>query len=168
MIDFLWKRLQHWLFFAAFYAADCPVWLQTPSLVEEAPSSHRWIMLKGSTPNYPKHLGATVETAISVLINARPNPPASPPTNTTATTDPPGRFQDGCMCLWHLLFHFVDVWLCCWQTSVAHASHAALECNSRGVGRSWWAPAELPALIWFSCKAATGCCNHKPMKHTIS
>lgn len=120
-----------------------------------------WIMLKGSTPNYPKHHGATVETAFGDLINARLNPPAdwqfplvrkiSPPPPTTTTTPPtpppthgptpPGRFQDsriwmcGCMSLWHLLFHFVDVWLCCWQTSVAHASHAALEHNSVWGGR---------------------------------
>lgn len=178
MIYFLCKLLQHWFFRAAFYAADCLVWLQTHSLIEQGPSPHRrrWIMLKGSTPNYPKHLGATAETAIGVLINARPDPPAPPtktppPPPTTATTTPPGRFQDGgiwmcgCMCLW---FHFVDVWLCCWQTSVAHASHAALERNSGKGGVGWWVHAEVPALIWFPCKAATGRCNHKPMKHTIS
>lgn len=123
---------------------------------------------KINPPNYPKHLGATEKRAIGVLINAKPNSAAFPPTNTT-TTNPPGRFQGGgiwmygCICLWHLLFHFVDVWLCCWQSFVAHASHATLQRDSgrwRLVGASGSAS---PDLIFLR-----GCCNHKPMKHMIS
>lgn len=97
-----------------FYAADCLVWFRL-SLIEQAPSPHRrrWIMLKGSTRNYPKHLGATAETAIGVLINAGPNPPASPPHNTTTTTDPPGRFQDGGIWMWlHVFMTFIISF--CW------------------------------------------------------
>lgn len=174
------------IFVALFHPVNCPTWFQTHSLVEQAASPRRrlrccWIMLKDQPhPNYPEHLGATAETAVGVLINARPTPsgnwqfplvrkisptpppplPLTPPPN---PPPPPGRFQDsgiwmrGCMCLWHLLFHFVDVWLCCWQTSVAHASHAALEHNScfGGVGVAASAPAEVPALIWFPFEAAT-------------
>lgn len=139
--------------------------LQIHSLIEQAPSPHRrcWIMLKGSAPNYPKCRGESDRR-----LDKYQTDPSSAPTNAT-TSNPLGRFQDGriwmcgCMCLWLLLFHFVDVWLCCWQTSVAHASHAALEWSSGG-----GVLAEVPALIWFPCEAATGRCNHKPMKHSIS
>lgn len=102
-------------------------------------------MWKGSTPKLPQTPCCDLGDRNRCLDKCQAEPFQRHPPNTitTTTTDTPGWFQEGgiwmcgCMCSWHLLFHFVDVWLCCWQTSVAHASHAVLKRNSE-MGGGWW------------------------------
>lgn len=72
---------QHWLFMCPFISQIVRCGCRLAALQNRRPRHVRrflrcWIMLTGSTPNYPKHLGATLETSFGDLINARLNPPA--------------------------------------------------------------------------------------------
>lgn len=158
MIYFLCKLLQHWFFCAAFYAADCLMITDSqPRRTGAFTTSTPLNNVKRINPKLPQTPWCDSRDSDRRLDKCQAKPSSAPHKNTTTTINnnnpppPPGWFQDGgiwmcgCMCLW---FHFVDVWLCCWQTSVAHASHAALERNSGKGGEARGGEGRVGGCMW--------------------